>query len=74
LARRLFTVATAILGDATLAAGNGQSSKLTETSCEGLAGELRQIGDDLVTIAGAAAIMVRLSRQMSRKLPHKHSR
>lgn len=74
LARRLFTVATAILEDATMIGVAGQSPKLTKRSCERLARELRQVGDDIVTIAEAAAIMARLSRQMPRKLPHKRSR
>ncbi len=63
LARRLFTVATAILEDATIVAAAGQSAKLTEKTCERYARELRLVGADVATIAEAAAVMARLSRQ-----------
>jgi hypothetical protein len=74
LARRLFTVATAILEDATIVATAGQSHKLTEESCERYARELQQVGRDVTTVAESAAIMARLSRQIGRKLPRKHRR
>jgi tRNA-dihydrouridine synthase len=72
LARRLFTVATAILEDATIVAAAGQSHKLTETSCERYARELQLVGHDVATIAEAAATMARLSGQTGQKLPKKH--
>lgn len=71
LARRLFTVVTVILEDATIVAVAGQSHKLTEKSCERYARELQQVGRDVATVAESAAIIARLSRQMPRKLPQK---
>lgn len=64
LARRLFTVATAILEDSTLIAVAGQSAKLTEKTCEMHARELQQVGRDVAIVAESAAIMARLSRQL----------
>jgi hypothetical protein len=46
LARRLFTVATAILEDATIAAAAGRSVKLTEKSCQTYARELQLVGHE----------------------------
>lgn len=71
LARRLFTVATAILEDATIVAAAGQSHKLTEKSCERYACELQQVGHDVAVVADAALVMARLSRQITRKLAQK---
>lgn len=69
LARRLFTVATAILEDATIVAAAGQSHKLTEKSCERYARDLQLVGRVVVVVADAALIMARLSQQIARKLP-----
>lgn len=66
LANRLFTVATAILEDATLVGVAGQSSKLTERRCRTLATELHQVGLDIATIADTAALAALSSRQMRR--------
>jgi hypothetical protein len=74
LARRLFTVATAILEDATIIAVAGQSHKLTEKSCEHYACELQRVGRDVTTLAESAALMARLSRQTARKPPKKSRR
>ncbi len=74
LARRLFTVATAVLEDATIVAVAGQSHKLTEKSCERDAHELQQVGRDVTTVAESAAVMARLSRQTGRKGPKKSRR
>lgn len=74
LARRLFTVATAILEDATVVAAAGQSHKLTEKSCERYARELLLVGRDVMVIADAALMMARLSRQTARKLAQKSRR
>jgi hypothetical protein len=74
LARRLFTVATAILEDATIVAAAGQSHNLTERSCERYARELQLVGRDIATLAETAGIMARLSRQTARKLPNKSPR
>lgn len=63
LARRLFTVATGILEDATQIGTAGQSSKLAERSCETYARELQIIGQNIAILAEAAALMARLSRQ-----------
>ena len=71
LARRLFTVATAILEDACVVAVAGQSHKLTERLCERYAQELKQVGRDVATVAEFATIMARLSRQNARKLSEK---
>lgn len=74
VARRLFTVATAILKDATIVAATGQSHKLTEKTCERYARELRLVGADVATIAEAAAVMARLSRQGAAQLAKKQRR
>jgi len=71
LARRLFTVATEILEDATEVGVAGQSSKLTEKTCETYARELRLVAHDIATVAEAAAIMARLSRQIASRRPTK---
>jgi hypothetical protein len=63
LARRLFTVATGILEDATQIGAAGQSSKLTEETCDTYARELQIIGQNIAILAEAAALMARLSRQ-----------
>jgi hypothetical protein len=74
LARRLFTVATAILEDATIVAVAGQSHKLTEKSCERCARELQQVGHDVAIVAETALVMAQLSRRKPRKLPQKRHR
>lgn len=74
LARRLFTVATGILEDATVVAIAGQSHKLADKACERYARELQMVGRDVAKVAEAAAVMARLSRQIGRKLPKKSNR
>lgn len=74
LARRLFTVTTAILEDATIIAVAGQSHKLTEKSCERYARELQQVGRDVAIVSEVALVMAHLSRQKPRKLPQKRRR
>lgn len=67
LARRLFTVATEILEDATQVGVAGQSSKLTERTCKTCARELLQVAHDIATLAESAAIAARLSQQIARR-------
>lgn len=74
LARRLFTVATAMLEDATQIGAAGQSSKLTESRCETHGRELRLVGQDIALIAEAAVLMAHLSRQSRRSRPPKTPR
>lgn len=74
LARRLFTVATAILEDATIAAAAGQPAKLTEKTCQRYARKLQLVGHDVATTAEAAALMARLSRQTAAQLAKKPRR
>jgi len=74
LARRLFTVATAMLEDATQIGVAGQSSKLTESRCEAHGRELQLVGRDIALIAETAVLMARLSRQSRRSRPPKTSR
>lgn len=70
LARGLFTVATGILEDATQIGTAGQSSKLTERTCETYARELHIVGRNIAILAEAATLMA----QMSRKSANRRSR
>jgi len=62
LASRLFATATAMLEDATKAAGAGQSPRLDPSALAEAGHQLEATAREIATIAQAAAIVANLSR------------